>query len=103
MEPCLRQKKRYIIVEIKGNKNIRTEIIKEGLKFFGEKGFGEIGFMIPYREERFIVARVSHKKVNEFKLLLGLIKTKCKTIKTTSTLKKAKKIIKEYKNASNSN
>ncbi len=99
IEPSLREKKRYIVIETlkeHAYDEIKSNIYKECLAFLGEKGTGELGllFLKEHWNKRFGIIRVNHKKVNEFKMVIGLTKEiKAKTIKTTGSLKKAKKII----------
>jgi RNase P/RNase MRP subunit POP5 len=103
IEPALREKKRYVVFEVSKEKTareVRSKLYKEALAFLGEKGLGEMGLMFlpEYWDGRIGVIRVNHKKVNELKMVLGLIKgMETKTIKTTGSLKKTKKIIKENK------
>ena len=96
IEPSLREKKRYIVFETMKEQTydkIKSKLYKESLAFLGEKGTGELGliFLPEHWSGQRGVVRVNHQKVNEFKVILGLIKNlKAKTIKTTGSLKKAK-------------
>ena len=99
IEPVLREKKRYVVFEIEGRtdyETIKEKIFKEALTFLGQKGTGEAGiiFLPELWNGRRGVIRVKHKMVNELKITLGLIKDyNIKPVKTTGTLKKAKKIM----------
>ncbi|MBD3312525.1 hypothetical protein GF352_03675 [archaeon] len=101
LEPALREKKRYIIIETRKKrtyKEVKSKLYKESLAFLGEKGTGEMGliFLPEHWNGKRGVVRVSHKKTSELKMIIGLIKgLKTKTIKTTGSLKKAKKIMEE--------
>lgn len=99
IEPVLREKKRYVIFEVDKKvdyETIKEKIFKEALAFLGQKGTGEIGLLFPpelWNGKKGII-RVKHNMVNELKVILGLIKEyKIKPLKTTGTLKKAKKIM----------
>ena len=98
IEPALRERKRYIVIEtIKevDYKTLKDNIYKECLVFYGEKGTGEIGliFLKEHWNGRRGIVRVNNKKTNEFKFILGLLAFKTKTIKTSGSLKKAKSIM----------
>jgi len=101
IEPALREKKRYIIFETLKERpynEVKSKVYKGALAFLGEKGTGEMGliFLPEHWTGRRGVIRVSHKKTNELKIILGLNnEMKAKTIKTTGSLKKAKTIMKE--------
>ncbi len=101
IEPVLREKKRYVIFEVEKKMDydtIKEKIFKEALTFLGQKGTGEAGLILlpELWNGRRGVIRVKHNMVNELKVVLGLIKgCKIKPLKTTGTLKKAKKIMEE--------
>lgn len=101
LEPALREKKRYVVFETLKKRpynEVKGKLYKELLAFLGEKGTGEMGliFLPEHWKGQRGVIRVSHKKVNELKMIIGLIKEmKAKTIKTTGSLKKAKKLMEE--------
>ena len=94
IEPALREKKRYVVIETlekKTYQEVKKNIYKEILAFLGEKGTGEMGliFLPEHWNGRKGIIRVNNQKVNELKVVLGLIKEmKTKTIKTTGSLKK---------------
>ncbi len=99
IEPALREKKRYVI--IKTNKKVdfnqlKENIYKELIAFLGVKGTGEMNLLILpelWREDKGVI-KVKHDKVNELKFVLGLITNfKTKTIKTTGSLTKAKRLL----------
>lgn len=99
IEPGLRERKRYIVFETRKKKTfseVKSKIYKAAIAFLGEKGLGETGLI--FLKEHWIgqkgIIRASHKKVDELKFILGLTsELKAKTIKTTGSLKKAKKRI----------
>ena len=97
IEPALREKKRYVIIETierVSYNELKSNLYKESLAFLGEKGTGELGliFLPEHWNGLKGVLRVSHKKTNELKTILGLMSIKTKTIKTTGSLKKAKEL-----------
>ncbi|MFA5405891.1 MAG: Rpp14/Pop5 family protein [Candidatus Nanoarchaeia archaeon] len=99
LDPALREKKRYVVFETledKAYETVKDNIYKESLAFLGEKGTGEMGliFLPEHWSNKRGIVRVNYLMVNELKIVLGLIKgMKTKTIKTTGSLKKAKKIM----------
>ncbi|HLE06683.1 MAG TPA: Rpp14/Pop5 family protein [Candidatus Nanoarchaeia archaeon] len=103
IQSSLREKKRYIIIEtIKPAtyEEVKDNLYKECLAFLGEKGLGELGliFLPEHWFKQKGIVRVSHKKTNEFKMVIGLLKAiPTKTVKTTGSLQKAKELIKVMK------
>ncbi len=98
IEPSLREKKRYIIIETMNKidfETIKDNIYKECFAFLGDKGTGELGliFLKEFWNDKRGIIRVNHKKTNEFKMILGFLGVKTKTIKTSGSLKKAKKFM----------
>ncbi len=101
LEPALREKKRYVVfgtLKEWSYNEVKDKIYKECLAFLGEKGTGEMGlvFLPEHWNKKKGVIRVNYLMANELKVVLGLVKDlKTKTIKTTGSLQKAKKIMME--------
>jgi len=100
IEPSLREKKRYYVIETLNKSRypeVKDNLYKTALEFLGEKGTGELGliFLNEHWNGKKGIIRVSIKKGNEFKTVLGLMSLKTKTIKTTGSLIKSKKYMKE--------
>jgi len=106
--PSLREKKRYLVFEIKSNTNFKQQdvekvITEEILKFIGTLGYSKAGVIFlkdNYKNNKGIL-RIGHKHVDEIKMVLGLIKqiekrsAKVNTIYVSGILNKAKKYLKE--------
>ena len=96
--PSLREKKRYVVFDIKTDdfdkKKIENIIAETALKFMGEFGISKAGFMIlsdSWNGKKGII-KIGSKYVDEIKLVLGLIKGNIivNTLGVSGTLKKAK-------------
>ncbi|MBT3417014.1 hypothetical protein HON86_02700 [Candidatus Woesearchaeota archaeon] len=96
--PSLREKKRYIVFDVKtddfDNKKIENMIVETTLKFIGEFGMSKSGFMVlsdTWDGKKGII-KVSSKYVDEIKMVLGLIKGNIivNPIGVSGTLKRAK-------------
>ena len=106
--PSLREKKRYLVFEIKSNTNFKQSsvekaVTEEILKLIGTLGYSKAGVIFlkdNYKNNKGIL-RVGHKYVDEVKMALGLIQKiekknlKINTIYVSGILNKAKKYRKE--------
>lgn len=100
--PSLREKKRYIVFEIKAEKPLRFEEVEKELKqkmlqFLGELGYAKAGvIMMDYWENNQGIVRTDTKNVDNVKTALALVKNIgdseviIKTIGVSGILKKAK-------------
>lgn len=96
--PSLREKKRYVVFDVKTDdfdkKKIENIIVETALKFMGEFGISKAGFMIlsdSWNKKKGII-KINSKYVDEIKMVLGLIKGNIivNTIGVSGTLKRAK-------------
>ena len=78
--PSLREKKRYIVFEIIGNKvdrnKVENEMLSNSLKFLGEIGVSRANIRMisdSWKDNKGII-RVNVKYLDELKMSLGLIK-----------------------------
>ncbi|MBL7100619.1 MAG: ribonuclease P protein component 2 [Nanoarchaeota archaeon] len=102
MLPSLREKKRYIVYEVKTDKKlnfdeVKQELEKKMLQFLGELGYGKAGVIIldEWTDNKGII-RTSTKSVDQVKTALTMVekinnqKTMIKTIGVSGILNKAK-------------
>jgi len=106
--PSLREKKRYLVFEIKSNTSFKQQsaekaVTEEILKFIGTLGYSKAGVIFlkdNYKNNKGIL-RIGNKHVDEIKMALGLIKSiekkdvNVNTIYVSGILNKAKKYLKE--------
>lgn len=103
--PSLKQKKRYIVFEIIGEKfsieEVKTAVEEALLLFLGQLGLAKTAPMFlkeKFKDNKFIV-KINHKFVDECKSALILIKkiknkeVMVRSIITSGTLKKASKYL----------
>lgn len=103
--PSLKQKKRYIVFEIIGDKfnveEVKTAVEEALLLFLGQLGIAKTAPMFlkeKFKDNKFLV-KINHKFVDECKsalILIKKIKNKeviVKSIVTSGTLKKASKYL----------
>ena len=96
--PSLREKKRYVVFDIKTDdfdkKKIENIIADTALKFMGDFGISKAGFMIlsdSWNGKKGII-KINSKYVDEIKMVLGLIKGNIivNTVGVSGTLKRSK-------------
>ena len=101
MLPSLKEKKRYIVFEIKGEhkidfNDVKKEIDTKMLKFLGELGYGKAGLMIVEGNGNKGIIKVNNKHVDEARTALALVKdlndekVVIQTLGVSGILKKAK-------------
>ena len=100
--PSLREKKRYIVYEVKAEKGVnfeevKKELEKKMLEFLGELGYGKAGVRIMdnWKDNKGII-RTSTKSVDNVKAALTMVqrvgsqKVMVKTVGVSGILRKAK-------------
>ena len=93
--PTLKERNRYIVYEVKGNKNfieIKKELRKSMLHFLGEFEYAKANILIldDFKKNRGII-KLSHKYVDKARVALMLIKKFVVETKGVSgTIKKAR-------------
>ena len=93
--PTLKERNRYLVYEIKGNKNfteIKKELKKSMLQFLGEFEYAKANILIldDFKKNKGII-KLSHKYVDKVKVALMLIKSfTVETKGVSGTLKKAR-------------
>jgi len=102
----IREKKRYVLVEIISSGEIElNELFKllkrELLSFLGEKDFGKAKLTIVQKTNEYMILRISHVFVDELKVCLSLLREannkfiNLAIIYVSGSLKKLRRIIKE--------
>ncbi len=100
MLPTLKEKKRYIVFEVisEEEQDIRTTAEKTMQAFLGKLLINKSGARVIKTEKNKGIIRVNHNFVNEVKasfVVSNIPETIIRSIKTSGTLKKAKKFIGE--------
>ena len=101
MLPSLREKKRYMVFQIKNGKNlefskIKAEIKQKLLEFLGQLGYGKAGILIVDGKNNKGIIKVNNKHVDEARTALSLVKDLnnqkviIQTLGVSGILKKAK-------------
>jgi ribonuclease P/MRP protein subunit POP5 len=101
MLPSLKEKKRYIVFQIKSDKKVDFTKIKGEMDyklktFLGDLGYGKAGIMIIDGKDDKCVMKVNHKHIDEVRSALILVKdlnnqkVMIQTLGVSGILKKAK-------------
>lgn len=99
LKPSLREKRRYILFSIIGNKNfsqIKNEIIKTIKKFMGDFYFGIANIKIIDYGDKYFILRVNRKFVNFLRSSIIFVKDcAIRSVSCSGTIKKIKKVMKD--------
>ncbi|NPA85986.1 MAG: hypothetical protein GXO42_01095 [bacterium] len=95
LKPSLREKKRYIVVELINNSEDPENIVQRLGKVYGTLGLTLYGISVVKVSRRYLIVRCKHNCVKQtiagLMLLFGNFIPK--VLKVTGTLKKAKQLI----------
>ena len=79
MLPSLKEKKRYIVFQVKSEKmldfgQIKDEITRKMIRFLGELGYGKAGIMIVEGNKDKGIIKVNNNHVDDARAALALVK-----------------------------